>query len=451
MAYAFRVQSPTRRFQRQDLRAAALRPAAEARCPPIENHASLLQELQVRQLELEVQNEALQQGYAELESAKADIEAGLKRYAALYELAPLAYFTLSPEGGVLKTNRMGQARLGQPIPEMGLQRFAAVLEETSLSTFELFLHQIFDAETQEPEPRKVCELRLRPQADKAGATVEVTGMALAGQVNCNVAMVDVTERIEARQEIERLNDALEMRVNQLGQANDDLEAFSSAVAHDLQTPLTAMDGFRLMLERALREGEPAQARHCASRIGTLIAQMGQTTSGLLSLAHISRGPLHWADCDLTRMSLDILQSLREHAPTRNVQAEVQPGLHAFGDPALLRLLLTNLLGNAWKFTSAQPMARIRLARDDSPTGPSRQHGFVVEDNGAGFDMAHADRLFGAFERLHSPSEFPGSGIGLATVKRIVTRHGGRISAWGSPGQGARFRFSLPTQAEPTLA
>ncbi len=415
---------------------------------PLENRADLLHELQVRQIELEVQNEALQQGFAALERAKADIEAGLKRYAALYELAPLAYFTLDPAGLVLKTNRMGQARLGQPMPEKGPQQFAALLEETSLIAFDLFLHQIFEAKAEEPEPRKLCELRLRSQVDQMGSTVEMTGMALAGQLTCNVAMVDVTERIEARQEIERLNGALEMRVSQLGLANDDLEAFSSAVAHDLQTPLTAMDGFRVLLERALREDEADQAQHCASRIGTLIGQMGQTTSGLLALAHISRGPLEWADCDLTRMALDIVQTLREHTPQRVVQVEVQPGLHAYGDPALLRLLLTNLLGNAWKFTSAQPQAHIRLTRDDSATGPARQACFVVEDNGAGFDMAHADRLFGAFERLHSPSEFPGSGIGLATVKRIVTRHGGHISASGSPGQGARFRFSLPLQAEP---
>jgi signal transduction histidine kinase len=266
-------------------------------------------------------------------------------------------------------------------------------------------------------------------------------MAVTGQDSCNIAMVDMADRIEAHKEIERLNDALETRVSQLGEANDELEAFSSSVAHDLQTPLTALDGFRVLLEQALKDGELTQARHCAQRIGTLIAQMGQTTSGLLALARVTRGTLQWVDCDLSRMSTEIAQALREHHPARQVELNIEPGLHACGDPALLRQMLVNLLGNAWKFTSGQPVARIHLAREAA--GANRQVCFVVEDNGAGFEMAHAGRLFGAFERLHSSSEFPGSGIGLATVKRIVARHGGHISASGVPGQGARFRFSLP--------
>lgn len=419
-----------------------------AQCNPAdETHAGLLHELQVRQLELEIQNESLQQGNAALERAKADIEAGLQRYSALYELAPLAYFTLDPEGLVLKTNRLGQARLGQALHAAGAQHFAALLEDASLPVFSNFLQRIFRPQGQ--DVREKCELRLRANASHPASTVEVTGMALAGQASCNVAVADMTDRIAAGQEIERLNEALEMRVAQLGEANEDLEAFSSAVAHDLQTPLTALDGFRVLLERALHEGQTSQARHCAQRIGTLITQMGQTTSGLLSLARVSRGTLQWADCDLTQMSADIVRALREHNPTRRVEVSLQAGLHARGDPALLRQLLANLLGNAWKFTSGRPVARICLIREDAATPSSRQGCFVVEDNGAGFEMAHAGRLFGAFERLHSSSEFPGSGIGLATVKRIVTRHGGSISACGVPGQGARFRFSLPTRPEPT--
>lgn len=413
------------------------------------DYATLLHELQVRQLELEIQNEALQQGNAALEHAKADIEAGLQRYSALYELAPLAYFTLDHEGQVLKTNRMGQAWFGEAPPGAAPERFAALLDETSLPSFHHFLQEIFEGGA--PLRRKSGELRLRPQQGQNAAVVELTGIAVAGQDSCNVAMVDMTERIEARQEIERLNEALEMRVIQLGEANDELEAYSSAVAHDLQTPLTAMDGFRVLLERALQEGDSAQARHCLDRMGSLIGQMGQTSSGLLSLARVSRGTLQWADCDLTRMAEDIVQALREHNPAREVALEIEPGLHAHGDPALMRQLLANLLGNAWKFTQGKSQARIRLGRDESTRASARQCWFVIEDNGAGFDMAHAGRLFGAFERLHSPSEFPGSGIGLATVKRIVTRHGGHISASAVPGQGARFRFSLPTQPEARTA
>lgn len=438
-----------------------LRPTAEARLdaapPPDAEHATLLHELQVRQLELEIQNEALQQGNAALERAKDDIELGLQRYAALYELAPLAYFTLSREGLVLKTNRLGQARLGHRARVAAPQRFAVMLDEASLAVFDQFLQDIFGTHANEsaeaaeaggPWRRKTCELRLRSRlAGQIAAVVELTGMAVAGQDSCNMVMVDMTERIEAREEIERLNQALEMRVAQLGEANADLEAYSSAVAHDLQTPLTALDGFRLLMERALQEGDAVQARHCAKRIGTLISQMGQTTSGLLSLARVSQGALQWADCDLTQMGAEIVQSLREHDPQRVVEVDIEPGLSAWGDPALLRQLLVNLLGNAWKFTSTTPLGRIRLGLDAAGHDSAQQEYFVVADNGAGFDMAHAARLFGAFERLHSPSEFPGNGIGLATVKRIVTRHGGHISACGVPGEGARFRFSLPAQGQ----
>lgn len=471
VAYAFIVPSMPRGLFENALHADAanLRSAAEARlsgasppspssayasggasglaqcAPPTENQAGLLHELQVRQLELEIQNEALQQGNAALERAKADIEAGLQRYLALYELAPLAYFTLDSQGLVLKTNHLGQARLGQALHTVRPQRFAALLEEASLPVFHDFLQKIFKSQGQ--DVREKCELSLRARPGHPAATVEVTGIAVAGQASCNIAMVDMTDRIAAGQEIERLNEALEMRVAQLAEANDDLEAFSSAVAHDLQTPLTALDGFRVLLERALQEGDSALAHHCTQRIGMLISQMGQTTSGLLSLARVSRDALQWADCDLTQMSTEIVQALREHNPTRQVEVIIEPGLHAYGDPALLRQLLANLLGNAWKFTSAKPLARIQLTRDTASRG-GRQRYFVLEDNGAGFEMAQAGRLFGAFERLHSPSEFPGSGIGLATVKRIVTRHGGHISACGVPGQGARFRFSLPAQAQP---
>ncbi len=431
----------------------ALRPEAETRlarsAPALANqepHANLLHELQVRQLELEIQNEALQQGNDALEHAKADIEEGLKRYAALYELAPLAYFTLSPEGLVLKTNRLGQARLGPVSSKAGPQQLAALVDDSSLPAFHAFLQQLFE----EPgtEPRRVCDLHLRASGFASKTAVELTGMACAGQASCNIAMVDMTERSQTRQEIERLNQALEMRVDQLGAANEDLEAFSSAVAHDLQSPLTALDGFRFLLERALNNGDQAAAKHCAQRIATLVAQMGQTTSGLLSLAHAARGPLQWADCDLTRMCAEILQPLRERDPARQVEVDLQPGLQARGDPALLHQLLANLLGNAWKFTSAQPMARIRLASENHEVHPGGLRCFMLEDNGAGFEMAQAVRLFDVFERLHSASEFPGDGIGLATVKRIIKRHGGSISATGEPGKGACFSFCLPTPAKP---
>lgn len=218
-----------------------------------------------------------------------------------------------------------------------------------------------------------------------------------------------------------------------------LDDFASSAAHDLQMPLAALDGFRMQLEHALIEGDQGQAQYCLQRIGDVTRQMKQLTAGLLTLASVGHVDLHRQPVNLSSLAQQVIDELREQEPLRQVLVQIEPELTVQGDPVLLRQALHNLLGNAWKFTRHQPQASIYVGAEHSADG---QTFYVVRDNGVGFDMAYAPRLFKPFERLHSQEEFAGSGIGLATVQRIVSRHGGDISAKGKPGQGAVFRFSL---------
>ena len=226
----------------------------------------------------------------------------------------------------------------------------------------------------------------------------------------------------------------------------ELEAFSYSLAHDLRAPLRAIDGFAQALgEDAGPRLEPGETewlrriRAAAQRMGTLI-------DDLLDLARITRTRFVRETVDLSALAASVVEDLRSADPARDVEVVVEPGLVADGDRRLLRVALENLLGNAWKYTSKKPRARIEFARvaTDPPT-------YAVRDDGAGFDMAYADRLFGAFQRLHGEAEFPGHGIGLAGVQRIVQRHGGAVRAEGKVGEGASFFFTLPTGAAPATS
>lgn len=227
----------------------------------------------------------------------------------------------------------------------------------------------------------------------------------------------------------------------LRQSNRELELFSSAVAHDLRSPLRSIDGFSHLLQRAVDGDTAASAVHYLNRIRAGVKQMSELTEGLLSLAHVSSAQLEAETVDITEMAGEVVASLRARDAARPVQVHVQQHLEATGHPALLRQVLENLLANAWKFSAhaAAPEIRVGKVHTDCETSV-----YFVQDNGAGFDMAQADQLFMPFHRLHSPAEFPGAGIGLATTRRIIDRHAGQIWAEGAVGEGATFYFTLPS-------
>ncbi|MEO5672026.1 MAG: PAS domain S-box protein [Ramlibacter sp.] len=257
---------------------------------------------------------------------------------------------------------------------------------------------------------------------------------------------DITQRQRAQLALQQLNDTLERRVaertRELAISNRELESFSYSVSHDLRAPLQVIDGFGSALLARHAEGLDAQARHYLGRIRENTRQMGELIDDLLSLARVTRTEIKAERVNLADKAGQIVDGLRQRFPERDVAVDIGDHLVCSGDARLLGVVLENLIENAWKFTARTAAAHIRVGHR---AGEEGEDVIFVSDNGAGFDMAYASKLFNPFQRLHTATEFGGTGIGLATVHRIVTRHGGRVWAEASIGHGATFNFSLKTE------
>jgi signal transduction histidine kinase len=229
-------------------------------------------------------------------------------------------------------------------------------------------------------------------------------------------------------------------VEELERKNRELEAFSYSVSHDLRAPLRGIDGYSQALLEDYAEALDARGKGYLKSVRAGAQRMAELIDDMLALSRVSRAELRRAPVDLTAEAALIAEELRRGEPERRVEIVVQDGLHADADVRLMKIVLENLLRNAWKFTRNATEARIELTRSDVEGAAV----FQVRDNGAGFDMEYVDKLFRPFRRLHSEAEFPGTGIGLATVQRVIDRHGGRVWAEGAVGSGARFFFTLPS-------
>lgn len=257
----------------------------------------------------------------------------------------------------------------------------------------------------------------------------------------NAELVRQAERLRASEEA-----ALELTVTQkalirdLEHKNHELESFSYAVSHDLRAPLRRVEGFARALEETGEVSSSLGTRFLGN-IRTSIIQMGQLIDDVIHLARVTSTELREQDVDLSAVARVALDQMKQADPERTVATMIRPGMIVRGDGRLLRIALENLLQNAWKFTGKRPDAMIEV-------GSRQQDGertYYVQDNGVGFDMEFAGRLFGPFQRLHRSEEFPGTGIGLATVRRVIHRHGGRVWAEAKPGEGARFSFTLKAE------
>ena len=271
--------------------------------------------------------------------------------------------------------------------------------------------------------------------DPSGQPVWYGGM-VQDVTQRKLAELDNTRLLAELQELNaQLESRIAQRTAQLHESNQELEAFSYSVSHDLRAPLAAISGFASALRGRAGEWGDERALHYLARIQAGVHKMEELIEALLQLSRLVRAQLEMTGVDLSALAREAVENLRSRDGQRNVDVRIEEGLSARGDPRLLRAVMENLVGNAWKFTASEAQPRVEVGRTAAGE-------FYVRDNGVGFDMVYADKLFTAFHRLHKDSEFPGTGIGLATVRRVIARHEGRVRAESAPGRGATFYFTL---------
>ena len=374
---------------------------------------------QIRQL-----NIGLEQKVAERTEALSRQEA---LFRALAEEAPQAIWTINPQREVTYFNGAFLELVGGEKSQWFGRVWLDLIHPDDLPVLQATWEVALKERTRYADIRRVRDHSGRWHIMSCTASPVFND---AGEVEFWVGIdTDITE-IKATEAALRLS-------------NQELEAFSYSVSHDLRSPLNTVDGFSRLLAKQLSAEANEKARHYLSRIQAGVAQMGQLIEDLLSLAQVSRMQLRVEQVNISALAQRVIDEWRVRAPEREVHVSIEPGLQVQGDARLLRVVIENLLGNAWKFTSQRERAEISVGQTQGTDGVPV---FFVRDNGAGFDMAYADKLFTAFQRLHGAQEFPGSGIGLATVSRVIGRHGGYLWADAKPDGGARFYFTVPGSA-----
>lgn len=390
-------------------------------------------ELHVHQIELELQNEQLRQTNLELELTR-------NKYMDLFELAPLGYFTLDRGGVILEVNQTGCTQLGLPRERLNGRRLPLFVQENFRTHFAVFLRRVF--ETGQP-----CRVELT-MVRQDGMTFHVQIDALATQTPENLpqharaAIVDITPLKEAQEAISLLNATLEERAQaraaQIQDLNDELEALVQSVTQDLRAPLRQINVHASKL-REVANADGPQAEHDLQEVLGGVNHLNELVGALFAYFKAGRQRARFFPVSLERVMSDVRKSMKTELQARHISLTQDPLPTIYGDSRTLHMLFLHLLGNAIKFSPADRTAHIRIMAQEN----EREFLICVRDNGTGFNMRHKDRIFGIFQRLHSDQEYEGLGLGLALVRRIAMRHGGRVWAEGKEGEGASIWVAFP--------
>ena len=452
---------------------ARLRRRAEARLQesraersPLEGHETqrLLHELEVHQIELELQN-------AELRQAREETEQLLEQYTELYDFAPAGYFTINADGIIRASNLAGATLLGVKRSRLLGRSFLPFITPQDRPAFSSFLGKVIAGMGKEE-----LELGLAPLSDgSAPLYVKIEAVTDSSGHKCRVAVIDISKRKQAEEELKRyrehlewlvgertrslqteiverrradlavkeLNANLEQRVaartDELQSTVRDLQTFSYSISHDLRTPLRSINSFASVLLEDFSQGLEEEGKRLLSCIVQRTVKMGTLIDDLLSFSKNSMQQLTASSIDMTGLAKELVGALSSEVRNSSLEFRVAELPPAWGDRTMVAQVLENLLANAVKFSqkTERPVVEVgSFARDGESV-------YFVRDNGIGFDMKYVNAIFGVFQRLHSADEFEGTGVGLAIVEQVVTKHGGRVWAESGKGEGATFYFTLP--------
>lgn len=399
-------------------------------------------DLESSRAELEVQNEELRVIQEELETSRAELEMQNKelreseeRYRSLVELSPDAII-VHAEGKIVYLNRVALNLYGAA-DAYGIigKNILDLVPSEERETVKERIAQSY----RKPGPTPLRETRIL-RLDGTPVEVEVSGVLITynGKPAMQVVLRDITERKQADRNITKLNKDLLAKNAELESANKELDSIAHSVSHELRAPLRSMSGFAKILREDYADKLDEQGNDYLDRVFNGSEKMTLRIEALLHLARLSRQDIELTRVNLTSVASSVVYDLGAADSDRGVEVKIAEGLTATADLALVKVALANLFGNAWKFTSKTPDARIEFGTMDK----EGKTVYFIRDNGAGFDPTYADKMFQPFHRFHSDNEFEGTGIGLSIVERVIRRHGGRIWAEGSPGKGATFYFTL---------
>lgn len=354
-----------------------------------------------------------------------------RTFRAVAETVTDAIVSADSHGNITYINRGGERLFGWSAAELAGRALTVLMPERFRVSHRRGLLRYANTDNAQPTGSTVELLGLRKDGREFPVELSLARWDDPDGVFFTAIIRDISDRKRKDEELREMN-------AQLQATNKELQAFSYSVSHDLRAPLRRIDGFAEILSQDYAGALDERGRDCLERIRAASHRMAEQIDAMLMLSRVSREDMRREVVDITALARSVATELQRSQPDRIVDFEVEPGLVAVGDASLVRMVLENLIGNSWKFTGKAAKPRIEVGVSDA----SRRGGFYVRDNGAGFDMRYADKLFGAFQRLHSMDEFPGTGIGLPTVQRIVRRHGGEVWAEAEVDGGATFYFTL---------